>query len=51
MLTSSGTTNTIAFFVCWVQDLSLVVWPKVIMTNCNQAQLDALKEIYPLSQV
>ena len=49
MLMSSGTGDTIAFFVRWIQDTSLAVWPEVIMTNHNQAQIDALKEVYLLS--
>jgi len=51
MLTSSGTTDTIAFFVRWVRDGSPAVRPTVIMTDCDQAQMEALKEIYPLSQI
>ena len=31
--------------------MSLAVRPEVIMTNRDQAQIDALKEVYPLSQV
>jgi hypothetical protein len=33
MLMSSGTTNTIAFFVHWVQDVSPAVQPAVIMSD------------------
>ena len=51
MLMSSGTGDTIAFFIRWVWDMSLAVWPEIIMTKCDQAQIDALKEVYPLSQV
>jgi hypothetical protein len=51
MLTSSGTTDTIAFFVCWVQEGSPAVRPAVIMTDRDQAQMEALKEIYPLSKI
>ena len=50
MLMSSRTTDTIAFFVRWVRDASPAVRPEVIMTDRDQAQIDALKEIYPLSQ-
>jgi len=39
MLTSSRMTNTIAFFVCWVQDASSAVQPAVIMSDRDQAQL------------
>src|SRR6267142_916271 len=51
MLTSSRMTDMIAFFICWVWDVSLAVWPTVIMSDHNQAQLQALKEVYPLSQI
>lgn len=51
MLTSSGTTDTIAFFVRWVRDASPAVRPTVIMSDRDQAQLQALKEVYPLSQI
>ena len=51
MLTSSGMTDTIAFFVRWVWDASPAVWPAVIMSDRNQAQLQALKDVYPLSQI
>src|SRR6267142_5540960 len=51
MLTSSGMTDTIAFFLCWVQDASLEVQPAVIMSDRNQAQLQAHKDVYPLSQI
>src|SRR6266850_1103799 len=51
MLTLSGTTNTITFFIRWVWDASLEVQPAVIMSDRNQAQLQALKDIYPLSQI
>ena len=51
MLTSSGTTNIIAFFVKWVRDTSPSVWPGVIMTDHNQVQIAALESVYPQSQV
>ena len=51
MLTLSRTTNTITFFVHWVWDTSLAVRPAVIMSDCDQAQLQALKEVYSLSQI
>src|SRR6267142_1730704 len=51
MLTSSGTTDTIAFSICWVWDASPTVQPAVIMSDCDQAQLQALKDVYPLSQI
>src|SRR6267142_3931581 len=51
MLTSSRMADTITFFVCWVWDVSLAVWPAVIMSDRDQAQLQALKDVYPLSQI
>ena len=51
MLTSSGTTNIITFFVKWVRDASPSVRPGVIMTDRDQAQIAALKFVYPHSWI
>jgi hypothetical protein len=51
MIASNGTTDTIAFFIHWVRDTSPAVWPAVIMTDCNRAQINMLKAIYPDSQI
>src|SRR6267142_954766 len=51
MLTLSRMTDMITFFIHWVQATSPAVWPTVIMSDHNQAQLQALKEVYPLSQI
>ena len=51
MLASNGTTNTIAFFVGWVRDVSPAVQPAVIMTDRDRAQMNALRLIYPDSQM
>jgi len=51
MLTSSGTTNIITFFVKWVRDASPSVRPGVIMTDRDQAQIAALESVYPQSQI
>jgi hypothetical protein len=51
MLTSNGTTENIAFFVKWVRDASPEVRPAVIMTDCNQAQINALEMLYPQSRI
>jgi hypothetical protein len=51
MIASNGTTNTIAFFVSWVRDTSLVVWLAVIMTDCDCVQINMLKAIYLDSQI
>jgi hypothetical protein len=47
MLTSNGTMENIAFFLKWVRDASPEVQPAVIMTDCNQAQINALEMVYP----
>jgi hypothetical protein len=47
MLASNGTTAMIAFFLSWVRDASPLVQPMVIMTDHDQAQINALGAIYP----
>jgi len=51
MLVSNRITDTIAFFVGWVRDASLAVWPVVIMTDCDRVQINVLRIIYPNSQI
>jgi hypothetical protein len=51
MLTSNGTTENIAFFLKWVRDASPEVQPAVIMTDCDQAQINALEMVYPQSRI
>jgi hypothetical protein len=51
MLVSNRTTDTIAFFVGWVRDVSPAVWPAVIMTDRNHAQMNVLRLIYSNSQM
>jgi hypothetical protein len=51
MLASNGTMATIAFFLQWVRDASPSVQPTVIMTDRDQAQINAIKAIYPWSTV
>ena len=51
MLTSSGMTNIITFFVKWVRDASPSVRPGVIMTDRDQAQIATLESVYPQSQI
>jgi hypothetical protein len=51
MLASNGMTDTIAFFVGWVRDVSLAVQPAVIMTDRDHMQINALRIIYPDSQI
>jgi hypothetical protein len=51
MLISNGTTENIAFFLKWVRDASPEVQPAVIMTDCDQAQINALEIVYPQSRI
>jgi MULE transposase domain len=51
MLASNGTTNTIAFFVGWVRDVSPAVRLAVIMTDHDHAQMNVLRLVYPDSQM
>jgi transposase-like protein len=51
MLTSSATMESIHFFLCWIRDASPTVRPAVIMTDRDQAQINALREAYPHSQI
>jgi len=51
MLTLSTMTEIITFFVKWVRDASPLVWPAVIMTDHNQAQIAALEIVYLQSQI
>ncbi len=51
MLASNGTTDTIAFFVGWVRDTSPAVQPAVIITNYDRVQMNALRLVYPDSQM
>ena len=51
MLTSNETTENIAFFVKWVRDANPEVQPTVIMTDCDQAQINALETVYLESQI
>jgi hypothetical protein len=38
--------ENIAFFIKWVRDASPEVWPAVIMTDCDQGQINALEMVY-----
>jgi hypothetical protein len=51
MLSSNGTANTIEFFLNWVKEASPAVRPAVIMSDRDQAQLNALRKVYPGSQI
>ena len=43
--------ENIVFFVKWVRDASPEVQPRVIMTDCDQAQINALETVYPQSRI
>jgi hypothetical protein len=51
MLISNRTTENIAFFIKWVRDTNPEVQPAVIMTDCNQAQINTLETVYSNSQI
>jgi MULE transposase domain len=51
MLLSNGTVATIAFFLNWVKIVSLGIWPSIIMTDRDLAQIKAIKAVYPNSQI
>ena len=51
MLMSSAMTDVITFFVRWVRDASPSVRPGIIMTDRDQAQIAALKAMYPQSRI
>ena len=51
MLTSSAMTEIITFFVRRVRDASPSVWPSIIMTDRDQAQIAALETVYPHSRI
>ena len=51
MIASNRMTDTIAFFVGWVRDASPAVWPAVIMTDHDRAQMNVLRLVYPDSQM
>ena len=51
MLTSSATMATISFFLAWVRGGNPVVRPAVIMSDRDEAQLAALKAVYPRSTI
>ena len=51
MISSSVRNENHWFFLIWVKDGSLDVWPSIIMLDWDQAQLAAIWDIYPHSQV
>lgn len=51
MLTTSGTTATIQFFLNWVKEASPMVRPVIFMTDCDQAQINAIGAVYPETKI
>jgi hypothetical protein len=51
MISSSMRKETMVFFLNWVKKASPDVWPSIIMSDCDQAQLAAIREVYLHSQV
>jgi MULE transposase domain len=50
MLMPNAMTNSITFFLHWVKEASPTVWPAVIMTDHDQAQINVIRQVYPQSQ-
>jgi hypothetical protein len=42
---------TITFFLKWIKDASPGIWPEILMTDRDQAQIAALQTVYPQSCV
>ena len=51
MLSSSGTEATISFFLNFVKAQSPEITPAIIMTDCDQAQMNAITAVYPASNL
>ena len=51
MASSKSTTHSIQYFLAWVKAASPAVAPKILMTDCDQAQIAALRNVYPQSQI
>lgn len=51
MMASSGTQVTIQFFLNFVKDRSPEIIPRITMSDCDQAQLNAVKAVYPETQL
>jgi hypothetical protein len=47
MISSNGTTATIAFFIAWVRAANPSIRPGIIMSDRDQAQIKALEFVYP----
>jgi hypothetical protein len=51
MSTSNTMIPAITFFLKWIKDASPGIRPKILMTDCDQAQIAALQTVYPQSRV
>src|SRR5580693_7430936 len=51
MFSSSLRTEAVKFFLNWVQAASPNIWPSIFMSDCDQAQITAIQQAYPLSQI
>ena len=51
MMASSGTQATIQFFLNFVKDRSPEIVPRITMSDRDQAQLNAVKAVYPETQL
>jgi hypothetical protein len=51
MLSSSGTEATVKFFLNWVKERNPEIKPAIIMTDCNQAQINTIKAVYSDSTI
>ena len=47
MLTSSGMKVTIQYFLNFIKVQNLEIMPAIVMSDCDQAQMNAIKAIYP----
>jgi hypothetical protein len=51
MLASSMKMEVVKFFLNWVQATSLDIRPSIFMSDCDQAQIVAIEQAYPLSWI
>jgi hypothetical protein len=49
MLSSSLRTEAMKIFLNWVQAASPNIRPSIFMSDCDQAQITAIQQAYPLS--
>jgi hypothetical protein len=51
MLSSSGTQATIQYFLNTVKQWSTPIYPSIVMTDCDRAQINAIQAVYPGSRL